>query len=475
MPEDEKKHEAQIMAEIIEKWFSNPVVKQFLKFCTKEDKCGKRMDIALKKYTGEKIKTCIRCDIAYFIVKSILDYFIKKGEFKKEDILTNLRDYMFRKGLASVLKGLATFGPKKPFTSYSPFLVVWNYTRACNLNCKHCYESAHTKAKDELTTRERLNVIKQMNEAGIAYVALSGGEPLVEKDFFQIAEALKENEIAFSLATNGTLLTKENCKKLEKVDCRYVQVSLDGAKARTHNWLRGANTFQRTIQGIKNAVDTGLCVGIASTITSKNYKEVRDLINLTEKLGADIWMHYNFVPTGRGKDIAKLDITPQQREEMLKMLAKETKKRKITLLSTAPQYGRVSVQCGLPGSLTHFDKFSQELGDTNIQFLAEFVGGCGAGRLYFALEPNGDIEPCVFIPIKLGNVRKDDLGAVWRNNPILKKIRDREHFSGFCRTCNFRNVCGGCRARAYGYFRDIQASDPGCIYNLKYWKQIRKK
>jgi len=457
-----KTNEAHAMANLIEKWLGNPLSKSLIRFCTKRDRCGRRIDIALRDYIGDKQKKCIGCRTASFIIRKVLNTFVKKLDVNKEDIMNNLNDPMWRKGLAAVLEGIGLYGVRKPFVASAPFLVVWNITRACNLNCKHCYEDAHTPRKDELTTEEALEAVDKMADAGVAYIAVSGGEPLMRPDLFEIAKRIKENKMAFSIATNGTLLTKENVKKLEDVNCRYVQISLDGLKD-THNSFRGAKSFERTIEGIKNAVDSNITVGIAMTVTKYNIKEVPAIIDLTEKLGADIFMHYNFIPTGRGKDIVKFDISPKQREDLLKFLAKENKKRKIKLLSTAPQFARVSVECfGTVQSTTHFDIFSAE---NDISFLAEFIGGCGAGRLYCALEPNGDIEPCVFIPIKIGNILKDDLVDVWQNNEILKTIRDREYFEENCGKCKNRNICGGCRARAYAYFNNLRAFDPGCIKN----------
>jgi len=103
--------------------------------------------------------------------------------------------------------------------------------------------------------------------------------------------------------------------------------------------------------------------------------------------------------------------------------------------------------------------------------LTEFIGGCGAGRLYCGMEPNGDIEPCVFIPIKVGNIKEQRLIDIWRNSPILKQIRNRDSFKG-CGECEYKYICGGCRARAYAYFNDLQGPDPGCRLNERYWREI---
>ncbi len=467
---------AENMAQFIEAVLGNPVIRIVLTFCTSQcPNCGRRFDLCLKKYIGYRVRLCSKCKIAYFIIKNILDHVVNKVNIPREDVETNLKDPMWRKGLASVLEGVAKYGPTKPFTAYSPFLVVWNVTKVCNLRCKHCYETAGVPPPDELNKREVLRAVDKMGKAGVAYIALSGGEPLMRRDFLDIVNRIRKNEMAFSIATNGTLLTKKIAKKLKDTGCLYIQVSLDGAKPSTHNRLRGANVFKRTVQGIKNAVNSGVCVGIATTVTKLNYKEVPKIIDLTEKLGAEIFMHYNFIPVGRGKDIIDLDLSPDEREKLLNMLANQIGKRKISILSTAPQYGRVCTQFSAV-SLTHFDNITQtkEYKDS-AKFLGDFVGGCGTGRLYCALDYNGNITPCVFIPIKLGNIRNDDFLDVWHNSSLFHQIRDRSHFKGMCGTCKYKNICGGCRARAYGYYNDITQSDLGCVFNKKEWVKIIAK
>ncbi len=311
-----------------------------------------------------------------------------------------------------------------------------------------------------------------MDEAGVAYVAMSGGEPLIRRDFFQVAERIKKREMAFSLATNGTLLSKDTAEMLVDLDCLFVQVSLDGMRE-AHDSFRGAKCFDRVVEGIRNAVDSGMTVGVSMAVTRHNIDDVGGVIDLTEELGADIFMHYNFIPVGRGMDITDQDISPEEREALLEMMALETHDRPITLLSTAPQYSRICAGQGAI-SLTHFDTFGQVQGvSEDIRFLAEFVGGCGTGRLYWALQPDGDLTPCVFIPIRLGNIMEDDFIEVWKESEVLNRMRDRATFKGNCGVCPSRSICGGCRARAYGYLGDVQEADPGCIFNKDRWLGLR--
>lgn len=469
---DEK---ARAMADLIERWVGNPLSKIFLGYMTRRGKGGRRIEKLLMDYAGIEVELSLRDRVARRLFRLILGSFLGRMDLTEEEVRENLSVGYWRKGLASVLEGLAWRGAEKPFTAYCPFLVVWNFTDACNLRCKHCYQGAmEGPSPDELTTVEALEAVDMTANAGVSYIAMSGGEPLIRRDFFQVADRIKERGMAFSLATNGTVLSRETVERLKGSGCLYVQVSIDGMRE-THDEFRGAECFDRAVQGIRNTVDSDMVVGVAMAVTRHNLSEVGKVIDLTEELGADIFMHYNFIPVGRGKEIVEQDISPDEREGLLEMMISESQRRRVALLSTAPQYSRVCTGYGVL-SLTHFDTFGQQKGRReDIQFLAEFVGGCGAGRLYWALQPNGDLTPCVFIPIRLGNIREDDFLEVWRNSDALNRIRNRAEFKGRCGTCPSRNICGGCRARAYSYFNDIQESDPGCFMNMAKWTKIKEQ
>jgi len=463
-------NQAQYMALMVERWLGNPLTKRFLGFLFSRKNGERRAEKLLKAYAYEKRTISIQDKISLKMIKLIINKFSKKIEISEKEIKDYLKLGHWRKGLASTLEGLAYIGLKKPFISYAPYLIVWNITNACNLNCRHCYQSADKPSADELSTKEAMNAINAMADAGVGYIALSGGEPLYRKDFFDIANHIRKQEIGFGIATNGTILSKEKIHQLEELNCQYIQISLDGMEE-THNKIRGPKAFERTIQGIKNAANSDISTGIAMTVTKDNYDEVEKVIELTEDLGANIFMHYNFIPTGRGKDIINLDITPKQRETLLMMLAKESKERDISLLSTAPQYGRIAAEGGSL-SLTHFDVSGQEGIGEDISFLADFVGGCGCGRLYIAMQPNGDLTPCVFFPYVIGNIKNDNILNVWNNSTLLKQARKREEFIGNCKNCSSRNICGGCRARSYSYFKNVREDDPGCIFNNNKWNKI---
>ena len=255
---------------------------------------------------------------------------------------------------------------------------------------------------------------------------------------------------------------------MKKANIEFIQISLDGANVETHDNFRGVEgVFDKTIQGIKNCVDENLWVNIATTATKYNYREIPNIINLCENLGVKWFMVYNFIPTGRGKFILKNDLTPEERENLLKILWDRLKNgSKVDVLSTAPQFARVALESEIGKNNkiipTHFA--NPELSNKLLN-LSEFIGGCGCGRFYTAIRPNGDIEPCVFFPMTLGNIKEVDFKKLWRNNKVLKELRNKDILKGNCGKCNYRYYCGGCRARAYSYTGNYLAPDPGCINN----------
>ncbi len=428
-----------------------------------------RLEVALELLTGARKEACWTCR---HLAKPAVKWAVKAGGkafgLSFSEIIEAFRQPYWRRGLISVLRGIASFGVRKPFTPGAPFLIVWNFTYACNLRCKHCYSSAGESAHRELSTEEARRVVIDLADSGVVAVAFSGGEPLLRRDFYEIAELAHEHGLYTAVATNGTVITREVAARLREAGIGYVQVSLDGARAETHDSFRCVKgAFEKAIRGIKNLVEEGVFVEVATTVTKLNYREVLEIIELCEKLGVDWWMMYNFVPTGRGKEIFDLDLTPMEREELLKMLwARLKSSSRMQVLSTAPQFARVALQAEEGGSEVivpgHF--YNPRLRGKLVN-LSSFIGGCGAGRLYCAIEADGSIYPCVFLPLRVGDMKKDSLSDVWMGCDVFWDLRDREKLRGECGSCEFKYVCGGCRARAYGYFRDYLAPDPGCIYS----------
>ncbi|HTY91577.1 MAG TPA: radical SAM protein [Methanocella sp.] len=457
----------------IQKWLNNPASKGLLSFLCEDDKCGDRLSIAIDSYLGEEVNACWKCKAAGKIVREILNKGGHICNIQDEDIKKTFKQPYFKTGLMNIIRGINEYGVAVPQRIHAPIVVVWDCTHACNLGCKHCYQNAQKKLPDELSTEEAKRMIDDIAEAGSCAIAFSGGEPLMRKDFFELAEYSVKKGLYTALATNGTLITKEMAHRIKEVGVGYVEVSIDGKDSETHDGFRGApGTFDKVIQGIKNCVDEGLYMTVATTVSKTNVEQIPEIVQLVKSLGVSRIITFNFIPTGRGECMSNMDITPEERESLLRYLSDRNYDSNMEVMSTAPQFGRVSVKReGV--NLAHFMTIKKV--DNRAMALCEFIGGCAAGRFYCCVRPNGDINPCVFIPIKVGNVRENKLLDTWHNSPVLDTLRDRDQVKGHCATCENKYICGGCRARAYAYFGDLTAADPGCINNMDAWSDVVNK
>ncbi len=463
--------------------FNNPATRSLLKAASKRTICfinGKPMKerityFALASYAGEEVI----CPNGKKVIASVIDLIIKLSAkmFKvdEKEVIEAFKDPAVRRGIALVLEGLGRYGVTVPQRLPAPFLIVWNFTNMCNLRCKHCYQRADHPLPNELSLQEKIDVINQLDESGVAAVALSGGEPTIHPHYFKVVKEMADRGIYVATATNGWLFANmEMIKKAKRLGLRYVEVSVDSANPKKHDEFRGVpGSWERAVKALENAVKIGLNHAMAVTITKMNLDEVDEILDLAESIGVKRVVFFNFVPTGRGKEIVDYDLSPEEREEFLKKIVKEMQKRKLEIFSTAPQYGRVTLLYAKTIAPTHFYvSINKEGVDKVISALAEFIGGCGAGRIYAALEPDGTVTPCVFLPIPVGNVRETHFRVIWELSDLFNKLRDRNNLWGACRTCPYREICGGCRARAYAYFKDPLAPDPGCIYNKKYYEEL---
>ncbi len=460
--------------------FSNPLIRTLLRQAAREVECNyseekvKRSIIyhALSEIAGESIGCPITARFTSLLFRSIVrvGVFMLRGDVDK--VKESLRDPAVRRGIDLVFRGLAIYGVTVPQELPAPFLIVWNLTNMCNLRCAHCYQRADKPTPDELTLEEKLRVIEMLDKAGVAAVALSGGEPTIHPDFLRVVNELARRGIYTAVATNGTRFANiDFLEKAVKAGLRYVEVSVDSARPEKHDRFRGVpGAWEKAVKALENTVKLGVSNAMAVTITRLNMDEVEDIIDLAESIGVQRIIFFNFVPVGRGKENAWLDLSPEEREEILRTLYREHKRRKIEIASTAPQYSRVALQLsgGEEVAPTHFYVGNDRI----VKALAEFIGGCGAGRIYAAIQPNGDVTPCVFLPITVGNLRERDFREIWENTELFKKLRDREKLEGFCGKCPYKYICGGCRARAYAYYGDPLAPDPGCILNKKLWEAI---
>jgi len=470
--------------------FTRSVLKTLSKHCNRDK--ANRLEVALELYVGIRENACISCKASRKLLSPILSVACRAFGLTQGQLKERFRDPYWRLGLVNVIKGIAWFGVKRPYIPGAPFQVVWNITRACNLKCVHCYESAGAKGSDELSTEKAIEGIDILADAGVLILAFSGGEPTIRPDILQLVKHSSDRGMFTAVATNALAFAqRRKVQKFKKAGLKFAQISLDGVNPETHDTFRGVpGVFGKTVQGIKNCVAEGLFVEIAATATRHNLKEIPALIDFAAKLGVNWFMLYNFIPTGRGMDIAETDLTPDEREDVLKLCWNQMKIAGVDVLSTAPQYARIAQEIEIEPALSGDAQKLENQSDTNVmpthfynpklsgqlRQLADFIGGCGAGRFYICLEPNGDIYPCVFFPheeaTKVGNLFKDDFEQIWRHSKLFWDIRDKDKLRDNCGSCQYRYTCGGCRARAYNYFKDVFAPDPGCVRNREAWERI---
>lgn len=487
----------------------NPLLKSLIE--TFDIECeldGSLLMNSLRHFLGEEVRFCNSCS---HLNHMIANPFYRVGSrlmrveksFMRNMFLENKYGNAWLKGFALMMRGIRKYGIRIPFTPAGPFEIVWNFTYSCNLRCKHCYEDAGGH-RSELTTDQAqvaIDALSQIAHIGLPALSFSGGEPLIRRDFCQVAAYAKKRIPFISIASNGTLITKDTAKNLKDVGVDYVEISLDGATKEVHeDFRRVPGCFEKTMKGIKNCIDEGLDTCIATTVHKENLTETPKILELAEKLGVR-FMHFNYVPIGRAKQHLRLDLDPKERLLLLEMMGRklvnrymmakeeegetgETDIRVDRVFSTCPQFASVVKRLAKEKG-EDYTVPAHYAAERGVEVAANFLGGCGAGRLYVGLEPNGDIKPCVFFPTNrntvLGNILDDDFDDIWDNSNFLRELRTREKLGTYivggqtlgCGNCQDKYICGGCRARSYSYFHgDVHGADIGCIDNEKLWEKM---
>lgn len=377
------------------------------------------------------------------------------------------------KALTLTAKSIGTYGLTAPQRYTAPLFIVWNITQACNLTCRHCYQNAtHKPQPDELTTEQKLDFLDQLAAEFVPFLAIAGGEPLVTRDLWPVLERCRARGIHVTLATNGTMLTPEMCHRLKDANVKYIEVSLDSLNPDEHDAFRGMRgAWAHTVQGIKNSVAAGVKTGLACCFTRATVHTADDMVKFAIDLGCKTFSHFNFIPVGRGREIVQLDLTPGQREILMRKLQRHLEEGKICVVSTAPQFGRSCILYGSEDGLFATGHAGRGPGKKTM-VLSRYVGGCGSGRCYCSVQPNGVVTPCVYISgEEVGDLRRQRFAEIW-NNPLFAVLSDREDRGDHCGVCDYRSYCGGCRARAFAYTGDMTAGDPGCLYNIHEWEEL---
>ena len=348
---------------------------------------------------------------------------------------------------------------------FVPLVLSWNITRKCNLKCRHCYINADTQESiNELTTGEAKNLINQICEVSKPLLVLSGGEPILRQDIYEIIRYGASKGLKMGLGSNGSLIDDNVAKKLKDAGIETVSISLDSHIPEKHDEFRGVKgSWEKAVTAIKALRKNEVLVQVNTTVTQQNFAQINDIMSLAERLGVENFHLFFLVPTGRGVKIA--DISPVKYEDMIKKtFAKITRHRLNVRPSCAPQFMRIAKEMDLN--------------------MSRWIRGCIAGLYYCRVYPNGDITPCPYLPIKLGNIREKQFKEIWFNSEMFKTLRDFDSLKGKCGACKYRASCGGCRARAYGlssdfidYCGDLHepaelkgdylTEDPWCVYKPK--------
>jgi len=337
-------------------------------------------------------------------------------------------------------------------------LVAWETTRNCNLSCIHCRASATTGPHSgELDTAEAFRLLDQIADVGDPIVILTGGEPLLRKDIFDIAAYGTAKGLRMVMAPNGTLITEAVAKKLIDSGIKRISISLDGATPQSHDSFRKVDgAFDGAVAAMKIAKKAGLDFQVNTTITKTNLEEIPKIQELAVSLGAVAHHIFLLVPTGRGKYIVDKEINAAEYEETLNWFYDQRDKTPLELKATcAPHYYRILRQrAGKEGKSVSFDTHG----------LDAVTRGCLGGIGFCFVSHRGDVQPCGFLAANCGNVRRQSFADIWHHAEVFKNLRNFDKLKGKCNPCEFKRVCGGCRARAYEATGDYLAEEPLCSY-----------
>jgi radical SAM protein with 4Fe4S-binding SPASM domain len=372
---------------------------------------------------------------------------------------------MAKEGICEYYLKLA-YSPQADQTQrFVPLIMSWNVTRECNMKCSHCYINAtDKKLTNELTTKEGKQLMDQIYEVSRPLLVLSGGEPLLRPDIFELIEYGSAKGLKMGLGSSGYLIDDAVARKLKKAGIATVSISLDSNIPAQHDEFRGVEgAWERAVNACKALRKNNVLVQVNTTLTHDNYDQIDGIMTLAESIGVENFHLFFLVPTGRGKKLT--DISPQKYEEMITNTFSKVHRHRLNVRpSCAPQFMRIAKGMGLD--------------------MRQWIRGCIAGLHYCRIYPNGDVTPCPYLPIKLGNIREQSFKDIWFNSEVFKNLRNLDCLKGKCGACEYKHVCGGCRARAYGlssdfidYCGDLHVpaeqksdylvEDPWCVYQPK--------
>ncbi|MFB3926003.1 MAG: heme b synthase [Syntrophales bacterium] len=339
-------------------------------------------------------------------------------------------------------------------------MVAWEVTRSCNLACIHCRASSlRGPYHGELGTARCLELVDEIASVGKPVIILTGGEPLLREDIFEIAGRGTAKGLRMVLATNGTLVTEDVTRRMTDSGIKRVSISIDGADAVSHDEFRRVpGAFAGAMAGIEALKKAGMEFQINTTVTKTNLGQVRKILALAVGLGAAAYHIFLLVPTGRGREMADQEISPEEYEKILGWLYEQSSRCPIQLKATcAPHYFRILHQKGR--------------GARNPEAnhpLHAMTRGCLGGSSFCFISHTGQVQPCGYLEVDCGQIMKNRFNDIWMRSPVFKSLRDLNQYRGKCGRCEYIRVCGGCRARAYEATGDYLEEEPLCVWEPRH-------
>lgn len=345
-----------------------------------------------------------------------------------------------------------------------PFIVIWEVTRACALKCLHCRaEAQYTADPYQLSFEEGKDLIDQIAEMDNPLFVFTGGDPLMRPDLFELAKySIEEKGLPVSMTPSATpKVTRHAIQKAKEVGLSRWAFSLDGSCAEIHDHFRGTKgSYNRTMKGIEFLKEAEIPIQVNTTISKYNLHDLEAIAEKVKEMGAVLWSTFFLVPTGRG--MQKDMVSPEEHEEVMKWLYQIQQKMPYGVKTTeAPHYRRVYLQESkrLGAGLEQLSRSPKRA-----DFLGRASQPVNDGDGFVFISHTGAVYPSGFLPIACGNIREQPLLDIYQNSPLMKDLRDKSKLKGKCGVCEFKNICGGSRARAYAVTGDYLESDPYCAY-----------
>jgi radical SAM protein with 4Fe4S-binding SPASM domain len=346
---------------------------------------------------------------------------------------------------------------------YTPQIVSYAVTKACNLRCLHCHADAREAMPNELNLEEARQAIDEMADLGTDALLFSGGEPLLRKELvLDLAEYCVDVGVIPAMLTNGVLINHKVAWELKDAGIMAVGIPLDSSIPESHDKLRNVpGTFEKAVKAIKACLDLDLEAAVTTMALKSNFDEIPKIMDFVANLGVKQVVLYDLVPVGRAKNLMDLAMSQTQRVSLIRYLHRmQEKKEMIFVISGGnPLYPEIVSEMHRVNGTKPPDLLLK-------QFWVHAPIGCHAGLQYFSLQPDGDVYPCPFLHVKVGNIREQNLSDIWHNSKVLNELRDRSMLKGKCGECEYRETCGGCRGRAHAYTGDYLETDPVCLSDL---------